>query len=163
MQTSACRGTRSVCGQTFDYTIKIILTGDVRVGKTTFLHRFVSGEFNSHLKQSDGMGPRTKVLERDGKKILTRIWDTAGQERFRSLTTSHYRDVHGCLLLYDVTNEQSFDHVLYWYNDLQDKSEPLPKIILVGTKCHMYRVVSRDRAEKLAENLEVPYMEEKWQ
>ncbi|XP_064613005.1 ras-related protein Rab-8A-like [Liolophura sinensis] len=142
-----------------DYSLKVILCGDVGVGKTTLLFKYVTGRYNCMLKASDDMGVRNKVIKKDGHNIRLLIWDTAGQERFRSMTNSYYRNTHGCLLLFDVTKSSSLDSVLRWYHELKEFCTTMPKIILVGTKCHLPREVSPGRAEKLAEHLNVPYME----
>lgn len=91
------------------------------------------------------------------------VVDTGGQEKYRSLTASYYRGANGCLVLYDVTRESSFDSITYWLHDLKEyTSQPKISTIIVGTKCHVApekREVTFERATKFAESLGLPYME----
>ncbi|XP_030581888.1 ras-related protein Rab-27A isoform X2 [Archocentrus centrarchus] len=97
-----------------------------------------------------------------GQKIHMQLWDTAGQERFRSLTTAFFRDAMGFLLLFDLTNEQSFLNVRHWMTQLQIHAYcENPDIVLCGNKCDLsdQRAISEDQARELAEKYGVPYFE----
>lgn len=96
-----------------------------------------------------------------GKTVLARISDTGGQERYRSMTTSYYRGAHGCLLLFDVTKEESFVNLDSWLEniDVYHTSEDFP-VIIVGTRCQSKaRRVVYERAEGYAQSRKLPYME----
>ena len=97
----------------------------------------------------------------DGKRIKLQIWDTAGQERFRTITTAYYRGAMGILLVYDVTDERSFNNVRTWHsNVVQYASEGVNKI-LVGNKCDWdeKRVISEDQGKDLAQSLDIKFIE----
>lgn len=95
------------------------------------------------------------------KRVLAKIADTGGQERYRSMTSSYYRGAHGCLLMFDVTKEETFDHLDAWIEnmDLYKTSDPFP-CILVGTRRNSpARRVPHERAAYFAEARGLPYME----
>lgn len=156
----------------YDYLIKFLALGDSGVGKTSFLYQYTDGKFNSKFITTVGIDFREKrvVYKSTGpdgstgkrQKIHMQLWDTAGQERFRSLTTAFFRDAMGFLLLFDLTNEQSFLNVRNWMSQLQIHAYcENPDIILCGNKCDLadQRAVSEDEARELAEKYGVPYFE----
>ncbi|XP_031207545.1 ras-related protein Rab-37 isoform X3 [Mastomys coucha] len=96
----------------YDLTGKVMLLGDSGVGKTCFLIQFKDGAFLSGtFIATVGIDFRNKVVTVDGARVKLQIWDTAGQERFRSVTHAYYRDAQALLLLYDITNQSSFDNI----------------------------------------------------
>ncbi|WMV56425.1 hypothetical protein MTR67_049810 [Solanum verrucosum] len=98
----------------YDYLIKLLLIGDSGVGKSCLLLRFSDGSFTTSFITTIGIDFKIRTIELDGKRIKLQIWDTAGQERFRTITTAYYRGAMGILLVYDVTDESSFNSkVLY--------------------------------------------------
>ncbi|CAO2634355.1 Ras-related protein Rab-27A [Lemmus lemmus] len=98
----------------YDYLIKFLALGDSGVGKTSVLYQYTDGKFNSKFITTVGIDFREKRVVCRGQRIHLQLWDTAGQERFRSLTTAFFRDAMGFLLLFDLTNEQSFLNVRNW-------------------------------------------------
>ncbi|KAJ8538363.1 hypothetical protein K7X08_014903 [Anisodus acutangulus] len=95
----------------YDYLIKLLLIGDSGVGKSCLLLRFSDGSFTTSFITTIGIDFKIRTIELDGKRIKLQIWDTAGQERFRTITTAYYRGAMGILLVYDVTDESSFNRV----------------------------------------------------
>ncbi|MED6207848.1 Ras- protein RABE1a [Stylosanthes scabra] len=96
----------------YDYLIKLLLIGDSGVGKSCLLLRFSDGSFTTSFITTIGIDFKIRTIELDGKRIKLQIWDTAGQERFRTITTAYYRGAMGILLVYDVTDEASFNSTL---------------------------------------------------
>jgi len=88
--------------------LKLIILGESGVGKTSILNQYVSGKFSEEYKATIGADFLTKELTLDDKLVTLQIWDTAGQERFQSLGSAFYRGSDACVLVYDITNEQSF-------------------------------------------------------
>ena len=88
-------------------------------------------------------------------------WDTAGQERFRTLTASYYRGAQGILIVYDVTDRETFDNVRTWIVEIEKYSQAGVCKILVGNKCDMEdkRQVSREEGEELANHYQMPFLE----
>ncbi|CAL1615800.1 unnamed protein product [Knipowitschia caucasica] len=156
----------------YDYLIKLLALGDSGVGKTSFLYRYTDGNFHTNFTTTVGIDFREKrviyagtdadgITERNFRVHL-QLWDTAGQERFRSLTTAFFRDAMGFLLMFDLTNQQSFLNVRNWMSQLQANAYcDSPDIVLVGTKadlCDMRNVHTR-QARELADRYSVPYFE----
>ena len=101
-------------------TYKVIILGDSKVGKTAFILRFCEDKFLEESLSTVGLDMKTKFVTRQNKKIQLQIWDTAGQERFRSITKNIYKGAHGILLMYDVTNKETFKHIKEWINNIRD-------------------------------------------
>ncbi|XP_077477001.1 ras-related protein Rab-27A isoform X1 [Stigmatopora argus] len=156
----------------YDYLIKFLALGDSGVGKTSFLYQYTDGQFNSKFITTVGIDFRERRVTYnstgpDGssgrrQKIHMQLWDTAGQERFRSLTTAFFRDAMGFILLFDLTNEQSFLNVRNWMSQLQVHAYcENPDVILCGNKCDLVdqRAVSEEEARDQAEKYGIPYFE----
>ena len=88
--------------------------GDSNVGKTGLLSRFTKDEFHADSKGTVGVEFATRQIEHDGKTIEAQVWDTAGQERYRAVTAAYYRNAVGALIVYDVTNRDSFENCAKW-------------------------------------------------
>ncbi|XP_049574891.1 ras-related protein Rab-27A [Syngnathus scovelli] len=156
----------------YDYLIKFLALGDSGVGKTSFLYQYTDGKFNSKFITTVGIDFREKRVIYDStgpdgssgrkQKIHMQLWDTAGQERFRSLTTAFFRDAMGFILLFDLTNEQSFLNVRNWMSQLQVHAYcENPDVILCGNKCDLadQRAVNEEEARELADKYGIPYFE----
>uniref|UniRef100_A0A8D8Q275 Ras-related protein Rab-26 n=1 Tax=Cacopsylla melanoneura TaxID=428564 RepID=A0A8D8Q275_9HEMI len=128
---------------------------------------------NSHLVQQYRTNPlsppetidftfKNKIVTVDNCNVKLQIWDTAGQERFRSVTHAYYRDAHALLLLFDVTNRQSYNNVKAWLGEIREYAQEDVVIMLLGNKSDCPsgdRVVKKDEGEKLARDYKVTYME----
>lgn len=156
----------------YDYLIKFLTLGDSGVGKTSFLHQYVDNTFSTKFISTVGIDFKEKrVVHRvpgvDGtvgksNRIHLQLWDTAGQERFRSLTTAFFRDAMGFMLLFDLTNEQSFLNIQNWLSQLQTHAYcENPDIVLCGNKSDLedLRVITDERARETAEKFGLPYFE----
>ncbi|KAG8376446.1 hypothetical protein BUALT_Bualt09G0064200 [Buddleja alternifolia] len=118
----------------YDYLIKLLLIGDSGVGKSCLLLRFSDGSFTTSFITTIGIDFKIRTIELDGKRIKLQIWDTAGQERFRTITTAYYRGAMGILLVYDVTDESSFNNIRNWIRNIeQHASDNVNKILAVPT------------------------------
>ncbi|KAM6968014.1 ras-related protein Rab-42b [Aplochiton taeniatus] len=149
----------------WQYQFRIIILGDSTVGKTSMLKRYTEDMFLECINQTVGVDFFVHFLEVEpGVRVKLQFWDTAGQERFRSVTRSYYRNSVGGLLVFDLTNRASFDHVKEWHAEVCERVQPYSVLfVLVGHKSDRTdqgdRVVSREEAEKLAGLLGVPYAE----
>ncbi|KTG06374.1 hypothetical protein cypCar_00002698 [Cyprinus carpio] len=104
-------------------TCKVIVIGDAGVGKTCLTHRFCTGQFPSRTEATIGVDFREKLLDLEGEKIKVQLWDTAGQERFRkSMVQHYYRNVHGIVFVFDVTNPTSFCNLPMWMDECRQHS-----------------------------------------
>ena len=102
--------------------IKLLLIGDSGVGKSCCLLRFSEDSFTPSFITTIGIDFKIRTIELDGKRVKLQIWDTAGQERFRTITTAYYRGAMGILLVYDVTDEKSFNSEFRLYGRLSRPS-----------------------------------------
>jgi Ras-related protein Rab-5C len=116
---------------------KIVLLGDVSVGKTSIASRYCKNSFNEHhINTIGGAYQQQKVVLGNGSMVKLHIWDTSGQERFRAMTNLYYRDAQVAILTYDITNESSFSSIEFWIQELKYKVENENMILcLVGNKC----------------------------
>lgn len=147
--------------KTYDHLFKLLLIGDSGVGKTCVLFRFSEDAFNSTFISTIGIDFKIKTIELDGKKIKLQIWDTAGQERFRTITTAYYRGAMGIMLVYDITNDKSFDNIKNWIRNIEEHAAADVEKMVLGNKCDMEdkRQVSKDRGEQLATEYNIKFME----
>merc|ERR1712093_607463 len=146
----------------YDVLIKLLLIGDSGVGKSCLLCRYSEDIFNNKFITTIGIDFKIRTIELDGKKIKLQIWDTAGQERFRTITQAYYRGAMGILLVFDLTDERSFNNVRTWFSNVEQHATEGVNKIPIGNKCdweESKKVVSQQQALELAEELGVPYME----
>ena len=145
----------------YELLYKIIIIGDTCVGKSNILSRYLKDEFREDSKSTVGVELGSKFLKVKGVGTKLQIWDTAGQERYRSITSSYFKGSHGCFIVYDITNETSFEDVNKWYEQAQKESSKEVSIILVGNKCDLEneRKVSKEKGEEKARALNCPFFE----
>tara|TARA_A100001015_G_scaffold315616_1_gene427872 strand:- start:5878 stop:6429 length:552 start_codon:yes stop_codon:yes gene_type:complete len=114
---------------------KIVILGESAVGKSSILLRYLYGKFRETSESTIGAAYSSKlVTNSDGKKEKIEIWDTAGQERYKSLVPMYYRDAHGALVVYDITNKESIKEAHKWVHELKLKGPPGIKIVILGNK-----------------------------
>lgn len=142
------------------YDLKIILVGNSGVGKTSLLSSFLGNDFNTNYNCTLSVESKTKNLSIDAftSANLT-IWDTCGQERFRSLTKSYFRDAHGILLVYDISDQKSFDDLDLWLKEIKEGAPEKCSILLVGNKIDLPRVISSEDANNFAIKNKLQYFE----
>jgi len=145
----------------YDFLIKLLLIGDSGVGKSCLLLRFSDDSFTTSFITTIGIDFKIKTIELDNKRIKLQIWDTAGQERFRTITTAYYRGAMGILLVYDVTDEQSFQNIRNWIRNIEQHAADNVDKILVGNKCDMIseKVVETSRGQVLADEYNIKFFE----
>jgi Ras-related protein Rab-8A len=145
----------------YDYLFKLLLIGDSGVGKTSVLFRFSDDAFNSTFISTIGIDFKIRTIELGDKKIKLQIWDTAGQERFRTITTAYYRGAMGILLVYDITNEKSFENIKTWIKNIEQHASADVEKMILGNKCDMEdkRKISTEQGKQLADEYGVKFME----
>ncbi|KAL8025639.1 putative small GTP-binding protein [Plasmopara halstedii] len=144
-----------------DYLFKLLLIGDSGVGKSCLLLRFADDTYTESYISTIGVDFKIRTIELDGKTIKLQIWDTAGQERFRTITSSYYRGAHGIIVVYDVTDQESFNNVKQWLHEIDRYACENVNKLLVGNKSDLTakRVVSTDAAKEFAESLGIEFLE----
>mmetsp|Transcript_11315 Transcript_11315/g.15785 ORF Transcript_11315/g.15785 Transcript_11315/m.15785 type:complete len:206 (+) Transcript_11315:78-695(+) len=145
----------------YDLLIKLLLIGDSGVGKSCLLLCFSDQSFTTSFITTIGIDFKIKTIELEGKRIKLQIWDTAGQERFRTITTAYYRGAMGILLVYDVTDENSFQNIRNWVRNIEQHAADNVDKILIGNKSDMkdQKVVDTARGEELARHYQIRFFE----
>lgn len=121
---------------------KVIIVGDPTVGKTSFVQRYVQDTFRRDYKGTVGVDFALKIIQwTEQQTVKIQLWDIAGQERFTWMTRVYYKDAHGCLILFDLTNKNSYVNSLKWKKDLDAKctladGSPVP-CMLIANKCDL--------------------------
>jgi len=145
----------------YDYLFKILLIGDSGVGKSALLLRFSDNMFTDSYISTIGVDFKIRTVELDGKVVKLQIWDTAGQERFRTITSSYYRGAHGIIVVYDVTETETFRNVQQWMSEIGRYAGESVAKLLVGNKCDLVnkKVVATETAKAFADKLTIPFLE----
>lgn len=134
---------------------KVVLLGEGRVGKTSILLRYIKGEYDDRQVSTLQASYLDKRLMVDNAKVQLSLWDTAGQERFHALGPIYYRDADGALLVYDITDDESFRKVRTWVKELRRIVGDDIDICIAGNKVDLQRnrKVSEEDAKKYAESV----------
>lgn len=152
---------RKIMNPEYDYLFKLLLIGDSGVGKSCLLLRFADDSYLDSYISTIGVDFKIRTVEQDGKTIKLQIWDTAGQERFRTITSSYYRGAHGIIIVYDITDQESFNNVKQWLSEIDRYASENVNKLLVGNKSDLNdnRAVSYDTAKAFADEIGIPFME----
>lgn len=144
----------------YDYIVKVVIIGDSGVGKSALMVRKCEGTYNDAFISTIGVDYRYQNIPVDGKTVKLQIWDTAGQERFRTITASYYRNNDVVLIVYDVSNHASFDHVAYWIEECSRRNNRKYLTFLIATKCDTKdRRVTTQEGIDFAKKHNLPYFE----
>mmetsp|Transcript_9907 Transcript_9907/g.16444 ORF Transcript_9907/g.16444 Transcript_9907/m.16444 type:complete len:208 (+) Transcript_9907:91-714(+) len=114
--------------------VKVCIIGESDVGKTSLSMRYCQGEFSENSTPTIGASFLQHRVSKGGMDISLQIWDTAGQERFRSMAPMYYRGAKAAILVFDVTNEESFRRSMSWLRDLKAHADPDVVVCIAGNK-----------------------------
>ncbi|CAD7688831.1 unnamed protein product [Nyctereutes procyonoides] len=145
----------------YDVLFRLLLIGDSGVGKTCLLCRFTDNEFHSSHISTIGVDFKMKTIEVDGIKVRIQIWDTAGQERYQTITKQYYRRAQGIFLVYDISSERSYQHIMKWVSDVDEYAPEGVQKILIGNKAdeEQKRQVGREQGQQLAKEYGMDFYE----
>eukprot|EP00096_Caligus_rogercresseyi_P010326 TRINITY_DN3719_c0_g1_i1.p1 TRINITY_DN3719_c0_g1~~TRINITY_DN3719_c0_g1_i1.p1 ORF type:complete len:243 (+),score=36.44 TRINITY_DN3719_c0_g1_i1:87-815(+) len=144
----------------YKYLFKVVLVGNAGVGKTCLVRQFTQGMFPPGQGATIGVDFMIKTLEIQGEKIKLQIWDTAGQERFRSITQSYYRSAHALILVFDVSNQPTFDSCPEWLREIEEYASPKVLKVLVGNKTDRDdREIPEEIGDDFAQRYSMYYLE----
>lgn len=145
----------------YDHLFKMLIIGDAGVGKTNLLLRFADDVYQSGTEATVGVDFRICSRTIDSKRLKLQIWDTAGHERFRVITSSYYRGSNGIMVVYDVTDRTSFEHVGSWIQESKKYAKSNTVFMLVASKCDLARErkVAFEEGQELAAELGVEFIE----
>ena len=145
----------------YDYLFKLLLIGDSGVGKSCMLVQYTDGTFNDSFISTIGVDFKIKTIDYDGSIVKLQIWDTAGQERFQTITSSYYRGAHAIMIVYDVTDLSSFQHIKKWIYEIEKYAAENVVKIIVGNKTDLQdkRVVEKKQVDKFCQELGLVHIE----
>ena len=146
----------------YDLKFKIIVIGESRVGKTSLIKRYTKDQFGGVYLTTVGIDFQDKTIEIEDKKVKLQVWDTAGQERFRNVAKNYFQSSNGFLLVFDITDKESFQKLNdFWMDQLNMHAPKKAKSVLVGNKSDLagQRQVSIEDAEEFAKNNNLKYYE----
>ncbi|KAE8744472.1 hypothetical protein FOCC_FOCC008947 [Frankliniella occidentalis] len=146
--------------QEYDHLFKLLIIGDSGVGKSSLLLRFADNTFSGSYITTIGVDFKIRTINIEGEKVKLQIWDTAGQERFRTITSTYYRGTHGVIVVYDVSNGDSFANVKRWLHEIEQNCEVVNRI-LVGNKNDApdRKVVLTEDAQRFADQMNIQLFE----
>mmetsp|Transcript_45610 Transcript_45610/g.52527 ORF Transcript_45610/g.52527 Transcript_45610/m.52527 type:complete len:249 (+) Transcript_45610:264-1010(+) len=132
--------------------LKIVVLGEGRVGKTSMTFKYVKGQFDPHEISTQNASYLEQTLTVDGTGVKLHIWDTAGQERFHALAPLYYQNADGAVVVYDITDHQSFDRCRHWIKELTNNAPEGISIVIAGNKgdLEVERQVEAQEAENYA-------------
>ena len=144
-----------------NFSFKIIVIGDSAVGKSNLLLRYAHDRFNDEYQATIGVEFVYKTLKIGKEVIKVEVWDTAGQERYRSITSSYYKGARGAIIVYDITNDDSFHNVESWMNEVVKKGKKDIQFLLLGNKSDLVndRLVSEEKGIEKARELNMRLFE----
>ena len=145
----------------YDYIFKVLLLGNSDVGKSSLLLRFVDALWNESFVPTIGVDFKVKTIEIGEKKVKLQIWDTAGQERFRNVVATYFRGSNGILLIYDITNRESFKNLESWLIEIEKNASENVLKILIGNKNDLEsdRVISSEEGQNFANRNGMQFIE----
>ena len=151
----------STPGINYDFLLKYIIIGDAAVGKSNLLLRFAQNDFKSEYQLTIGVEFGAKNIDINNKKYRLQIWDTAGQENYRSITRAYYKNSVCAILVYDISNRDSFEHISNWLEDCLAQSPKTVFMVLVGNKSDLNdkRKVTLEEGQQMAKNNNMLFFE----
>jgi len=145
-----------------NYIIKLLTLGDSLVGKTSIVLRYSDDKFHQNKISTIGVDFKVKMITKGNEKIKISIYDTAGQERFRNIVKHYYKGANGILLIYDISNRNTFEKLQFWLDDLKENADIDNLFIyLVGNKNDKKeeREVTFEEGNKFAKEKNLPFIE----
>lgn len=161
-QSISAKGSNFSVNTRVTHQIKIILLGDIAVGKTALFTRYIDNTFTDEYKCTISTEFRAKSINLEANvNAQLEIWDTCGEEKYRSLTRQYYRKSQGMILLFDLTNRSSFSNLPSWLNDIKANADSECEKIIVGNKSDLEnaRQVTKKEAEIFANDNGFNYFE----
>jgi len=141
--------------------LRLVTIGNSGVGKSSLLSKYTDNTFDITLMNTCGIDFKTKILKVEGKTVKLHIWDTAGQERFWSVTPAYCRNANGIILMYDITDMQSFEAIRFWVDKLLAYAPTDVETILLASKLDLegQRVVSERMGVEAAKTIKASFFE----
>ena len=141
--------------------MKFLLIGEQAVGKSSLINQYIEGKFEENLLCAAGLDLKKKYIKINEKSIKLMIYDTAGHERFRTLSKNQISSTKGILIVYDVTEKESFDALTFWMKSFKENANKNAICLIIGNKIDLEnkRVIGYDEGKKFAEKYGVKFIE----
>ena len=151
----------SVSNESYDEKIKLMVIGETKVGKTALIKKYTRNEFGGTYLTTVGIDFQEKIINVEDKYVKLQIWDTAGQERFRNIAKNYFHTSDGFLLVYDISNKESFEKLYFWYEQIKLNAPENTKCIVVGNKSDLEnkREVSKNEGENFSKEYNISFYE----
>ena len=145
----------------YDALYRVILVGNSCTGKSSILIRLCDNKFRETYLSTIGIDFKIRIFAVEGKKVKLQLWDTAGQERFHNITTSYYKKAHAVVIVFDLTDINSFNSIEKWVSEAQQLAPHSSRRLLIGSKSDITgkRVVSFEDASNMAKEFKMNYVE----
>ena len=144
----------------YNYLLKFIIVGDSSVGKSNLLMKFAYNKFTDDYQATVGVEFAAKNIKIEQEIFRVQVWDTAGQENFRSITRAYYKNSVCAILVYDISNRESFEHISNWIEDCLAQSPKTVFMVLVGNKSDLdNRQVTYEEGKEMAEKSNLMFFE----
>jgi small GTP-binding protein len=138
--------------------VKVVVAGDIGVGKTSLIHRYCTDAFEESRGAADGVDFQIKIAEIDDRSIKLSIWDIAGQEKFGAFRDTFYRGAKAVALVYDVTEPATMENLPRWHTEIAQIC-PTANFIVVGNKIDLERKTVKLQVKEWADSMALPYQE----
>ena len=141
--------------------LKILTLGNRDVGKSCFISRYIDDKFQETYLMTVGFDVKTKDIVLNNKSYKIAMYDTAGQERFKSMAYNVIKNSDGIILIFSITNQDSFDAIAEWMKNIRDAKPKEFPVVLLGNKIDLEdeRVISKQEGEELAQKYELSFYE----
>ena len=151
----------SIEEEDYDEKVKLMILGDSSVGKTSLLKKYCKNEFSNSYITTVGIDFQVKLLNINNKKIKIQIWDTAGEERYRVVAKNYFNTSDGFIIMYDITNRDSFDSISNWIEQIKDSTPNYKKSVLFGNKSDLNKLrnVQINEGKELAQKNDFKFFE----
>ena len=141
--------------------IRVFTLGDSSVGKTCFILHFIENRFQEIHLVTSGIDLKTKVVQlENGQSYQVDFYDTAGQEKYRAISANSIKSADGIILMYDITNQKSYDDITNWIKSVKEHKGPNFPMILIGNKLDLKekRIVSKEEGIELASQYNLNFL-----
>lgn len=143
------------------FNFKLILIGDIAVGKTSIFNRFNDNHFSIEYKCTINAHHKAKVITLNNKTIVNlQMWDTSGEEKYKAITRQYYNNAQGIMIVFDLSNRSTFDSVKKWMKEVLNYGPKQIEIIIIGNKSDLEeRAVKTEEAQLYADTIDSSYIE----
>ena len=148
-------------GKEFEYFIQLLILGDLSVGKSSFIYRFIYDKFNPEEMQESKLDSKTSDIKIDKKNIRVQLWDTVGQEKYKAISRNLILKMQGIILLFDITNKDSYNNIKTWIDLIKEVGGKKLPILIVGNKIDLEeeRLIKKEEAKAHFKKEKIKYVE----